>query len=104
MIPLPFGSLTLLRGRILDALLRHVGRLGAVKRHNEIIGCLRVETESIAKGLQLGRLLEVVLFQSITTSMEVLFNCVEAHIQDSRLRGGKVLLKLQKLIFKKVSQ
>jgi hypothetical protein len=68
--------------------------LRGVKRGDQVVSRLCVQTESVSQALQLWRLFQIVFLQSVTTSMEVLFNCVEAHIQDSRLRGGKVLLKL----------
>lgn len=48
--------------------------LTSYERFNERIRRLRVQTERIAKTLQLGRLLQERLFQSISSGMEVLLD------------------------------
>lgn len=87
---------TFLCGRELNSLLRHVRSLRRVKCRDEIVGRLGVEAKSVTQALQLRRLFEIRLLEPVSAGMKVLFNCVEADVQDSRLARRKVLLKLEK--------
>lgn len=68
--------------------------LAGDERLDERVRGLRVQTQRVPQTLQLGRLFQECLFQSISAGVEVLLDCVQRHIKYSALIRREILLNL----------
>ena len=55
------------------------------KRLDESVRCLRVQAQSVSQALQLRRLFQERLLQTVPASVEVLFDGVESHFENRAL-------------------
>ena len=70
----------------MNTFLRHIRSLRCVERRDEIVSCLCIQTERVSQTLKLWGLFEIGFLESVATSVEVLFDCVEANVLNVKNR------------------